>query len=71
MLNESHATLAAAWTYLRPLYQGEAAEMFAEAFGGASSRLREYASESEKINRLLEGKIEELSTFEHHSGSGL
>lgn len=64
-LNESHAVLVTAWSRLRPLYEGEAAEVFADAFGVASDRLREYASGSVRINELIERKIEEMSIYEH------
>jgi hypothetical protein len=67
-LNGCHETLSVAWTRLRAVYEeGEAAEVFGNAFSTASDRLREYSTSGEQICRLLERKIDQLKVSESPS----
>jgi hypothetical protein len=69
-LRERHEHLEYAWAGLRDIYEGEGAQMFAEAFESASARLSDYASRGAQISRQLEAKIEELHQFQA-AGSAL
>lgn len=62
-LRARHQELEAAWGRLRDVYEGEGAEMFAEAFTTASGRLAEYASEGAIIEKQLQAKIADLRAF--------
>ena len=63
-LRDRHEHLEQAWVRLRDIYEGEGAQMFAEAFDTAAARLADYASSGTQIARQLEAKIEELRQFE-------
>jgi len=63
-LRERHQHLQTAWLRLRESYEGEGAEVFAEAFETASRRLEEYAAGGLDITRQLERKIDELRRFQ-------
>ena len=62
-LRERHQNLEFAWIRLRDIYEGEGAEVFAEAFETASARLADYVRDGAEVARLLEAKIEELRQF--------
>lgn len=63
-LRGRHQELEAAWMRLRGVYEGEGAEMFAEAFESASARLADYASQGALIERQLQAKTADLRLFE-------
>lgn len=68
-LRDRHEQLEQAWVRLRDIYEGEGAQMFAEAFDAASGRLADYTSRGSQISRQLEIKIDELRRFETTRGS--
>jgi len=68
-LRDRHEHLEKAWVRLRDVYEGEGAQMFAEAFDTAAARLVEYTSSGSQIARQLEAKIEELRQFESAGGT--
>ena len=63
-LSERHAQLQSAWGRLREIYEGEGAQVFAEAFESASTRLKEYSERGAGITRELQAKIEDLRRFQ-------
>jgi len=69
-LRDRHQQLQAAWLRLRDIYEGEGAEVFAQAFETASAHLDEYATRGLEITQQLERKIEELRRFQA-AGSSL
>ena len=70
-LRDRHERLEHAWVRLRDIYEGEGAQVFAEAFEMASGRLADYTSCGARIARQLEVKIEELRHFEAAGGTQL
>jgi hypothetical protein len=62
-LQECHSSLEVVWSRLGEIYEGEGAEMFTQAFGVASDRLRDYTVDGSEISRMLERKIEDLRLF--------
>lgn len=70
-LRDRHEHLEQAWVRLRDIYEGEGAQMFAEAFDMAAARLADYTSSGAQIARQLEVKIEELRQFESAGGTGI
>ena len=63
-LRERHRQLDLAWMRLREIYEGEGAEIFAQAVGAASARLAEYSEHGTTIASVLRAKVEELRHFE-------
>ncbi len=70
-LRDRHEHLEKAWVRLRDIYEGEGAQVFAEAFDMAGARLAEYTSRGSQIARQLETRIEELRQFEAAGGAEL
>lgn len=70
-LRDRHERLEQAWVRLRDIYEGEGAQMFAEAFDTAAARLADYTSSGSQIARQLEAKIEELRQFESAGSTGI
>jgi hypothetical protein len=70
-LRERHERLEHAWVRLRDIYEGEGAQVFAEAFDSASGRLADYTGCGARIARQLEIKLEELRHFEAAGGPQL
>ena len=68
-LRDRHEHLERAWVRLRDVYEGEGAQVFAEAFDTAAARLADYTSSGAQIARQLETKIEELRQFEAAGGT--
>ena len=68
-LRDRHEHLEKSWVRLRDVYEGEGAQMFAEAFDMAVARLADYTSSGSQIARQLEAKIEELRRFESAGGT--
>jgi uncharacterized protein YukE len=67
-LRDRHEHLERAWVRLRDIYEGEGAQVFAEAFDMAAARLADYTSSGSQIARQLESRIEELRQFESAGG---
>ena len=63
-LRMRHDELEAAWARLRDVYEGEGAQLFGEAFEAASKELAEYAVHGAAVARQLNGKIDELRSFQ-------
>jgi uncharacterized protein YukE len=63
-LNDRHTQLQLAWGRLREIYEGEGAQVFAEAFESASARLKEYSERGAQIRHELQAKIEDLRRFQ-------
>ncbi len=70
-LRDRHQRLEYAWVRLRDIYEGEGAQVFAEAFDMASGRLADYASGGARIAGQLDLKLEELRHFETAGGTDL
>lgn len=64
LLRERHADLEMAWRRLMDVYEGEAAELFAEAFASASARLAGYEDGVAAVTKSLAEKREELRRFQ-------
>jgi len=69
LLREKRQNLETVWLRLRDIYEGEAAEAFAEAFETAGSRLTEYNEMSDAVSRRLREKIADLRRFEVEADS--
>lgn len=63
-LRERHQQLEIAWFRLRDVYEGEGAQVFAEAFEVASAQLAEYSQQGVEVARHLQIKLEELRGFQ-------
>lgn len=63
-LRDKRQALDTAWGRLKEIYEGEAAQAFAEVFETAAARLAEYDERSYEVSRKLQAKIAELRRFE-------
>lgn len=63
VMREHGARLDAAWLAARDVFEGRAAEVFADAFGRADLMLKSYVTAAEAIMPIMRSRIEALERF--------
>jgi uncharacterized protein YukE len=71
LLRERRGLLEAAWIPARDVYQGQGADVFAEAFERANAMVNEYIATVEAIQPVLKDRIESLARFDSPTDPGL
>lgn len=63
IMREHGARLDAAWLAARDVFEGRAADVFADAFGRADLMLKSYVTAAETIMPIMRARIEALDRF--------
>lgn len=63
IMREHGARLDAAWLAARDVFEGRAADVFADAFGRADLMLKSYVTAAEAIMPIMRTRIEALDRF--------